>query len=529
MLTIQGLAYAHPDKDLLFSGINLNISKKDKIALTGNNGTGKSTLLKLAAGLLVPNEGVIKTSAKPYYVPQVFGQFNDFTIAESLGISAQIKSLNEILNGVVNNKNLALLNDDWLIEDRCAEAFSHWGLKDPNLNQKMGLLSGGQKTRVFLAGITIHQPELVLLDEPTNHLDNRGRALLNEYLLNTKNTVFVVSHDRVLLNQINQIAELGKNGITLYGGNYDFYALQKAIAAEAVLHDVKSKEKALRKAREVEREITERQQKLDARGKKKQEKAGLPTISMNTLKNKAENSSSKAKGMHEEKVGGMAKALSQLRQALPETDKIKIDIDTDLSYKGKLLFAAVNINFVYNNKFLWQNPLSFSIKSGDRIALKGINGSGKTTLINLLLAKLKPVAGCLTATLVQAVYIDQDYSLIDNGLSVYQQAEKYNSGELQEHEIKIRLHRFLFDRNYWDKPCSALSGGEKMRLMLCSLTIGNQSPEMIILDEPTNNLDIQNIQILTEAVSAYEGTLLVISHDAYFLKQVGITQEIDLN
>lgn len=529
MLTIQGVAYAHPDKDLLFSGINLNISKKDKIALTGNNGTGKSTLLKLAAGLLLPNEGLIKTDASPYYVPQIFGQFNDFTIAQSLGISAKIQSLNEILNGVVNDKNLGLLNDDWLIEDRCAEAFSYWELHNLDLNQKMGLLSGGQKTRVFLAGIMIHQPELVLLDEPTNHLDDRGRTLLNGYISNTKNTVLVVSHDRVLLNQLSQIAELSKNGITVYGGNYDFYVLQKSIAAEALLHDVQSKEKALRKAREIEREATERQQKLDARGRKKQEKAGLPTISMNTLKNKAENSTSKIKGVHEEKVSGMAKALSKLRQALPETDKIKIDINTDLSYKGKLLFSVIDINFLNNDKFLWQNPLNFSIKSGERIAIKGANGSGKTTLINLLLAKLKPAVGSLTATPLHTVHIDQDYSLIDNSLTVYQQAAKYNSGELQEHEIKIRLNRFLFDQNYWDKPCSALSGGEKMRLMLCSVTIGNQSPEMIILDEPTNNLDIQNIEILTEAVSAYEGTLLVVSHDALFLKQMNITQEIYLN
>jgi len=126
------------------------------------------------------------------------------------------------------------------------------------------------------------------------------------------------------------------------------------------------------------------------------------------------------------------------------------------------------------------------------------------------------------------MYIDQDYSLINNALSVYEQAQQYNSGILQEHEIKIRLNRFLFGKSDWDKPCSVLSGGEKMRLILCSLTIDNQSPDLIILDEPTNNLDIQNVEILTAAINDYSGTLLVISHDEYLLKQIAVEDTIDL-
>jgi ATPase subunit of ABC transporter with duplicated ATPase domains len=127
---------------------------------------------------------------------------------------------------------------------------------------------------------------------------------------------------------------------------------------------------------------------------------------------------------------------------------------------------------------------------------------------------------------VKAIYIDQDYSLINNKLSVYEQAEEFNSGALQEHDIKIRLNRFLFTREDWDKPCIALSGGEKMRLMLCSLTISNQAPDTIILDEPTNNLDIQNIGILISAINDYRGTLIVVSHDEHFLKQVNVEREI---
>jgi ATPase subunit of ABC transporter with duplicated ATPase domains len=146
----------------------------------------------------------------------------------------------------------------------------------------------------------------------------------------------------------------------------------------------------------------------------------------------------------------------------------------------------------------------------------------------MMLGELQPQSGTIERAVVKAIYIDQDYSLIDNSLSVYEQAQQFNSGILQEHEIKIRLNRFLFTKEYWDKPCETLSGGEKMRLILCCLMINSQAPDIIVLDEPTNNLDIQNIEILTAAINQYKGTLLVVSHDEYFLKQIQVNGLISL-
>lgn len=528
MLMLQNITYMHPDRELLFSGINFIVNPHQKIALTGNNGSGKSTLLKLMAGILTPAAGVVKTASKPWYVPQIVGQYNNHTIAEALMVNEKITALQQILAGNATEENFHLLNDDWTIEDRCHEALAHWQLGHLPLSQPMNALSGGQKTKVLLAGILVHQPEIVLLDEPSNHLDAESRDLLYDYIQNTNHTLVVVSHDRALLNLLPVIAELSPKGITTYGGNYDFYAEQKQMENEALLHDLQNREKALRKAKEVEREAIERQQKLDARGKRKQEKAGLPTIMMNTLKNKAENSTSKMKGVHAEKVGALKQELSQLRENLSPADKMKIDVDNSLLHKGKVLVTAVNANLSYATKQLWNEPLNFQISSGARLAVQGSNGSGKTTLIKLILGKLLPTAGELIKAPFSAIYIDQDYSLISNELTVYQQAQAYNSGARQEHDIKIRLNRFLFTPDDWDKPCHALSGGEKMRLMLCMLTIGNQAPDVIVLDEPTNNLDLQNIAVLTNAINDYRGTLIVISHDKYFLQQVGIDQMIVL-
>ncbi|SFF02283.1 ATPase components of ABC transporters with duplicated ATPase domains [Chitinophaga sp. CF118] len=526
MLILQSVNYTHPNRDLLFTDINLIINRQDKIALIGNNGIGKSTLLNILAGKLHPSTGLVKTDLRPYYVPQIFGQFNDYSIAQALQIEDKLNALKEILDGNVTDANLTLLDDDWAIEERCREALTHWKLDGLDLTQKMGTLSGGQKTRVFLSGIIIHRPEIVLLDEPSNHLDTLSRSILYDYIKSTTNALVVVSHDRTLLNLLDTVYELSKRGITVYGGNYDFYVEQKIVESDALNQDLKSKEKALRKAKETERESLERQQKRDARGKKKQEKAGLPTISMNTFRNNAEKSTSRLKGVHTEKVDTISQELNQLRKELPDMDKMKMDFDNSGLHKGKILITAKDVNFGYDDQLLWKHALNFQIRSGERIAVKGLNGSGKTTLIKMILGEIHPRLGTIDRVSVKAVYIDQDYSLIDNKLNVYEQAQQFNSGALQEHEIKIRLNRFLFMKADWDKPCSALSGGEKMRLMLCILTISNQAPDIIILDEPTNNLDIQNLEILTAAINEYKGTLLIVSHDEYFLKQTNVERSI---
>ncbi len=528
MLMLQGIKYLHPGRDLLFADINLTINKQEKIALVGNNGVGKSTLLKIMAGIVPVAEGQVKADVKPYYIPQLFGQFNDYSIAQALGIADKLQALNDILEGRVTAENMALLDDDWGIEERCREAFAHWQLDDLELSRKMETLSGGQKTKVFLAGLMIHRQPMVLLDEPSNHLDNAGRELLYDYIQSTTSTLVVVSHDRTLLNLLDTVFELSKKGITVYGGNYEFYAAQKIMEGAVMDRDLKSKEKALRKAKETERESMEREQKLDARGKKKQEKAGLPTISMNTLRNNAEKSTSKMKGVHAAKVGAILEELQQLREALPDLDKMKMYFGASSLHKGKVLVKATGINFHYGDTMLWKQGLDIELRSGERVVIKGGNGSGKTTLLKMILGEAQPATGTLDRSGIKAIYIDQDYSLIDNELSVYEQAQLFNAGGLQEHEVKIRLSRFLFTPAYWDKPCGTLSGGEKMRLMLCALTIGSQAPDLIVLDEPTNNLDIQNIEILTYAINAYQGTLLVVSHDEYFLKQISMERSIDL-
>jgi ATPase subunit of ABC transporter with duplicated ATPase domains len=499
------------------------------VTLIGNNGVGKSTLLRVLAGALPLTGGLLQSITRPYYVPQIAGQFNNYTVARALRVEDKLKALKEILAGAMTEANLAVLDDDWTVEERCQTALAHWQLGDIDLDRKLNSLSGGQKTKVFLAGIMVHQPDMVLLDEPSNHLDQESCHILYNYINTTSDTLVVASHDRTLLNMLDTVFELSRSGITVYGGNYDFYADQKVIESNAREHDVKSTEKALRKAKDLARATIERQQKLDARGKKKQEKAGVPTIAMNTLRNNAEKSTSRMKEVHAGKTNAIAQELDQLRKELPAMDKMKMSFNNSRLHKGKVLIKACGINAEYNGHALWKAPKDIEVLSGERMAVSGSNGSGKTTLIKMLLGTMQPDQGAVSRAFSTPLYIDQDYSLLEDQLTVYQQAQQYNSGASQEHEIKIKLAHFLFTKNDWDKPCNAMSGGEKMRLILCCLNIGHEAPDIIVLDEPTNNLDIQNIEILTAAINQYQGTLIVISHDEYFLRQIEVGRYVELS
>ncbi len=526
---LHNISYVLPDQEVLLQNINIYLNRREKAGLIGNNGVGKSTLMKIMAGVLQPASGTISTDGKPYYIPQALGQFDHLTLAEALGVNEQLTALDRILAGEVTEENLTILNEEWTLEEKCKAALEYWGLVPFGLDQKMAELSGGEKTRVFLAGILLHQPGLVLMDEPTNHLDTASRKRLYDLIEGSAAAMLVISHDRTLLNYMDTILELTTKGINTYGGNYTFYSEQKTLYNEALEAGLRTKEKELRKAKEKEGETLERQMKLDARGKKKQEKAGVARIMMNTLRNNAEKSTSKLQYIHEDKIATIAGELRELRSESPDIDKMKFGFEDSALHNGKLLFSAEGLNWKYNDRPLWKESLDLRIESGERITVRGPNGSGKSTLMKIISGELVPETGKVYRADSRTVYADQDYSLLDNTRTVYEQVQAFNTFPLPEHEVKMNLHRLLFPREDWDKPCSVLSGGERMRLMLCCLTISGPAPDMIILDEPTNNLDIQSLEILAAAVRAYKGTLLLISHDAGFLEEVNMTRNISLS
>lgn len=527
-IAIQHLTYIHSDKEILFKDLNLSISKGDKCALVGNNGSGKSTVLRIIAGQLSPASGNVVCPDDLYYVPQHFGQYSHLTIAQALGIHPKIEALHAILSGDSSDHQFTLLNEDWTIEERAEAALASWGLTDKGLGHPMSALSGGEKTRVFLAGMEIHGSSVILMDEPSNHLDFIGRKRLYEFVKRTSATLLIVSHDRTLLNLLSTTHELTPQGIVSYGGNYDFYKEQKQIKQTALQQQIEEKDKELRMARKVARETLERREKQNVRGEKSKAKSGMPRILLNSLKGKSEKSTSKLTDVHTEKSERLRKELSQIRSTLPNLSTLKTDFNNAALRTGKTLVTAQEIRFRYDKQSLWEQPLSFQIKSGDRICIEGSNGSGKTTLLKLITGELTPTEGTMSRAEFHSVYLDQEYSIVQNERTVYQQAEEFNLRQLPEHEVKIILNRYLFPASVWDQPCRNLSGGEKMRLTFCCLMISNNTPDLFILDEPTNNLDIQSIEIITSTIRDYSGTVIVVSHDTFFKEEIGIEKCISI-
>lgn len=487
-IIISDLTYHFPGQHPIFSHLSFSVANQNKISIVGHNGIGKSTLLRLMAGSLQPDRGSI------------------------------LQSDYDILAG------------DWEIESRYHNALSYWHLSHIKLDMQIDMLSGGEKTKIFLAALLIHAPEIILLDEPTNHLDRTGRELLYQYIRQSNSTIVVVSHDITLLNQLQTTYELSEQGIKLYGGNYDFYKRQKEITVNALDRDIHEGEKTLRLARKKAQEIKQRQEKRAFQGEKGRMQGGGARILLNALGNSAENTASKLQGKYVEIISDNQEKLTELRRQREQLTTLKIDFDNTSLHAGKLLIEMSDVNFIYKQSdALWKTPVNFKLYSNDRVHLSGDNGSGKTTFIKLLTGILSPSSGKIKHTCFKWIYLDQDYTPVNVDCTIDRLAQKYNLNNLKKSEVKIRLNRFLFSSDTWNKNCLTLSGGEKMRLYLCCLMINNQTPDLIILDEPTNNLDIANLQILAYTIKNYKGSLLVISHDQYFINEIGITGNLVLN
>lgn len=527
-IIISDISYHYFNQHTLFESVSFSVPQGGKVSLIGNNGVGKSTLLKLLANELSPSSGNIRTESNPYYVPQQIS-IKEQTIAKALGVSEKINALHTIYGGTSEQIYYDILNDDWDVENRCYSALKHWGLQDVELDSSISSLSGGEKTKVLLAGLAMHQPNIVLLDEPTNHLDLSVRKKLYEYIKSTKATVVVVSHDISLLNLLDTTYELSPKGIKLYGGNYDFYREQKEIEDRALEQQINAEQTALRVARKKAQEVREQQDRRASQGERSKQKGGVARIIMNARGNSAENSSAKLKEKHDEIIDDSRQRLSALRERQPNNAQLKIDVENTKLHNGKVLVIAKDLNFAYvNDRFLWQSTINIEIRSGERIHILGNNGSGKTTLVKLLLGELTPTQGEVIKNDFSYIYLDQEYEEVNKAQTILVLAESYNENNLADHEIKLRLNRALFPQNSWDKSCQELSGGERMRLYLCCLMISNQIPDIFILDEPTNNLDLSSLSILTNAIKNFKGTILIISHDEHFINEIGVSNAISL-
>ncbi|MEZ9534307.1 ABC transporter ATP-binding protein [Vibrio lentus] len=507
LLTIHNGQLAFGDHPLL-DGADFALQENERVCLVGRNGAGKSTLMKILSGNIIMDDGkmqitqdvvVSRLEQDPPRNEQ--GSVYEYVSGGLAEIGELLKEYHNLLDVIAEDpseKNLNRLTrvqekldhaNAWRFEDRVSNVLAALKL---TANTKLTELSGGWQRKAALARALVCDPDVLLLDEPTNHLDVATIEWLEAFLKDFRGSIIFISHDRAFIKSMaTRIVDLDRGKLSSFPGDYDNYLLEK--------------EEALR---------VEEMQNAEFDKKLAQEEVWI-------------RQGIKARRTRNE---GRVRALKKLREERQDRREVqgKANIQIDTSARsGKIVFEAENLNFAFEGKEI-VTDFSFNIMRGDRIALIGPNGCGKSTVLKLLLDQLKPDSGRLhCGTKLEVAYFDQYREILDPEKSVIDNLadgkQEVTVGGRERHALSY-LQDFLFSPKRARTPVKALSGGEKNRLLLARIFL--KSNNLLILDEPTNDLDIETLELLEDLLANYEGTLLLVSHDRQFVDNTVMTSWI---
>ncbi|MFC8780400.1 ABC-F family ATP-binding cassette domain-containing protein [Streptomyces nigra] len=516
-ISCTSLSFSWPDGSPVFEGLDVAFGP-GRTGLVGVNGSGKSTLLKLIAGELTPADGVVRVAGEIGYLPQNVTLDTALRVDQALGIAGKRAALHAIEAGDVAEEHFETVGDDWDVEERALATLGELGLGHVELDRTIGEVSGGESVLLRLAALLLRRPDVLLLDEPTNNLDLYARRRLYAAVESWPGVMVVVSHDRELLDLVDQIADLRSGEISWYGGNYSAYEVALATEQEAAERMVRVAEADLRKQK---RELIDAQVKLARRkryGQKMWDQKREPKIVMGARKRAAQESAGKHRIMHEERLAEAKERLGDAVDAVRDDDEIRVDLPYTAVPPGRSVLALRELEVSYGARV----PGGLDVHGPERIALVGRNGAGKTTLLRTIAGELAPVAGEVTAH-VPLRFLPQRLDVLDDTVSVVDNVARFAPGA-GNNRIRAQLARFLFRGARADQLAETLSGGERFRAALAALMLAEPAPQLLMLDEPTNNLDMASVRQLTSALESYEGALIVASHDLPFLESIGITR-----
>lgn len=536
-VSARELSYQLPDGRFLLQGLELHLGGL-RYGLVGNNGVGKSTLAKLLAGELEPTRGKVQRRGRVAVFAQATPDLETATVADALGVKSALDALQQLQNDLDPAQLEALLaeiDERWDLEHAVAEALDAVGLPGLSPSRPLQQLSGGQCTRVRLAASLLQDPDLLILDEPTNHLDGEGRAALFSFLERWDGGALVISHDRTLLDAVDVILELTPRGLQVFGGSFSDYRALKSAQELAEQQALQSAEQALHTQQRVARLAQERQARRNARGRTLREKGGIPRILLGGMKEHAENSTSRLKGLHETRLAEAQAQLAALKaRELPER-VIHMDLEETNVSSGRQVLTLQDVSFGYPEPSPEADPelnpemrqvlehFSLHLQGPERVALVGPNGCGKTTVLKLVLGQLQPQAGRVETHGIRVASLAQQDDALDPAATVLENFQRASPG-MDESLRRLRLGRFLFRGDAVHVRAAHLSGGERMRLSLACTLAGTQAPQLLILDEPSNNLDLEALEALEQGLTRYQGALLVCSHDPHFLAALRLTR-----
>ncbi|WP_329199745.1 MULTISPECIES: ABC-F family ATP-binding cassette domain-containing protein [unclassified Streptomyces] len=518
-VTCSALSFDWPDGTPVLDDFHLAVGP-GRTGLIGLNGSGKSTLLKLIAGELTPSGGQVSVAGTIGYLSQNLILDTALRVDEALGIRTTRAALHAIEAGEATEANFAAVGDDWDVEERALATLDSLGLARIGLDRTVGELSGGECVLLRLAALLIARPDVLLLDEPTNNLDLRARRRLYAAVQSWSGVLVVVSHDRELLERVDQIADLRDGEVRWYGGNFTDYEEVLAAEQEAAERMVRVAEADVQRQK---RELADAQVKLARRkryGQKMWDSKREPKIVMGARKRAAQESAGKHRIMHTEKLADARERLDQAVEAVRDDDEIRIELPATRVPPGRRVLTFGDLRPAHGPVIAGE----WELRGPERIALVGGNGSGKTTLLRTVAGLLAPVSGEVSAH-VPTRFLPQrlDADVLDDDRSVVENVARF-APHATNNVIRARLAHFLFRGARADRPAGTLSGGERFRAALAALLLAEPAPQLLMLDEPTNNLDLASVRQLTGALESYEGALLVASHDVPFLESLGITR-----
>jgi len=418
-LVAQGLAYAPADGRALFHDLSIAFGR-ERTGLVGPNGSGKSTLIRLLARELMPSAGTVHRVGTVAVLPQDFRPPPEARLAVVLGIDERLAALQRLEAGEAAPADFDLVGDDWDLAERTVAVLARLGLGHLALDRPVGAVSGGEATRVALAGLELGRPDFLLLDEPTNHLDAGSREALYAFVTRWTGGLVCVSHDRALLRRMDRIVELSSLGVRIYGGNYDAYRARRDADDAAASRELDSARAAARLAEREARDVRERQAHREAQGRRTAATANMPKILLGGRKAQAQATSARVKAVSEREVEERRSRVDSARQRVEERERPRFALPSTGLPAGRtvLELADVTVRFPDADRAVLED-VSLTIVGPERVAVVGSNGSGKTTLLRVAMGALVPNTGSVRRLRDdETAYLDQHGAALDPARSV---------------------------------------------------------------------------------------------------------------